>query len=69
MPERSDAHARRLACQIFTQLPESQGDALKVLEYVRQIIFNLGNGWREEAPSDVIQLYPKSGALLDREGG
>ncbi len=40
-----DPHIKRLACQIYTQLPEDKREALQVLRYVRQIIFCLGEEW------------------------
>lgn len=40
-----DPHLKRLACQIYTQLPEDKREALQVLGYVRQIIFCLGEEW------------------------
>ena len=50
---RDDATARVLACQIFTQLPADEGEALKVLAYVKQIIMNLGSDWDQEAQDRV----------------
>lgn len=40
-----DPHLKRLACQIYTQLPEDNREALQVLGFVRQIIFCLGEDW------------------------
>lgn len=40
-----DPHIKRMACQIYTQLPEDKREALQVLQYVRQIIFCLGEDW------------------------
>lgn len=48
-----DGHLKRIACQICTQLPDDKGEALKVLRYVRQIVFCLGEEWetdRRETP-------------------
>lgn len=41
----ADPHIKRMACQIYTQLPEDKREALQVLQYVRQIIFCLGEDW------------------------
>lgn len=41
----TDPHLKRLACQIYTQLPEDKREALQVLQHVRQIIFCLGEDW------------------------
>lgn len=40
-----DAHAKRLACSIAAQMPDSTKDALEVLSLVRDIVMNLGGGW------------------------
>jgi hypothetical protein len=40
-----EPHIKRMACQIYTQLPEDKREALLVLQYVRQIIFCLGEDW------------------------
>lgn len=40
-----DPHLKRLACQIYTQLPEDNREAMQVLNFVRQIIFCLGEDW------------------------
>lgn len=47
MEDKSDAngHLKRVACQVFTQLPEDKREALLVLRYIRQIIFCLGEDW------------------------
>jgi len=36
---------KRAACVIASQLPEGQEDALRVLDYAREILLNLGNSW------------------------
>ena len=36
------AHLKRLACQVYTQLPEDSEEAVRVLDLVREIIFDLG---------------------------
>jgi len=41
----TDPHLKRLACQLYTQLPEDKREALQVLGFVRQIIFCLGEEW------------------------
>lgn len=40
---------KRMAAQIASQLPENDREALIVLNYVREIVCNLGNAW--EIPS------------------
>jgi hypothetical protein len=53
----NDAYLKRLACQIFTQLPESQGDALRALRYARIIVENLHVEWKSCAGGgNVTQL-------------
>lgn len=41
----ADGHFKRIACQVYTQLPENKREALLVLRYVRQIVFCLGEEW------------------------
>jgi hypothetical protein len=41
----TDPHLKRLACQLYTQLPEDKREALQVLGFVRQILFCLGEEW------------------------
>lgn len=41
----TEPHIKRMACQIYAQLPEDKREALQVLRYVRQIIFCLGEEW------------------------
>lgn len=53
-----DPHVKRMACQIYTQLPEDKREALQVLRYVRQIIFCLGEEW--EAISRSAPILPFS---------
>lgn len=50
----TDPHIKRMACQIYTQLPEDKREALQVLRYVRQIIFCLGEEWETVARSAPI---------------
>lgn len=54
----TDPHVKRLACQIYTQLPEDKREALQVLRYARQIIFCLGEEW--EAMSRSAPILPFS---------
>ena len=49
-----DPHIKRLACQVYTQLPEDKREALQVLAYVRQIIFCLGEEWETVSRSAPI---------------
>lgn len=53
----TDPHIKRLACQIYTQLPEDKREALQVLRYVRQIIFCLGEEWETVARSAPILAF------------
>lgn len=50
----TDPHVKRMACQIYTQLPEDKREALQVLKYVRQIIFCLGEDWEAMSRSSPI---------------
>lgn len=54
----ADPHVKRLACQIYTQLPEDKREALQVLRCVRQIIFCLGEEW--EAVTRTAPILPFS---------
>ena len=66
----ADPHIKRVACQIYTQLPEDKREALLVLQYVRQIIFCLGEDWEQVTRSAAIlpfhsdpkgrEAYPKA---------
>lgn len=58
-------HLKRVACQVYTQLPEDKREALLVLRYVRQIIFSLGEEW--ETVSRSAPILPFSNAQKDRE--
>lgn len=51
-----EPHIKRMACQIYTQLPEDKREALLVLQYVRQIIFCLGEDW--EAVTRTAAILP-----------
>lgn len=61
----ADGHLKRVACQLFTQLPEDKREALTVLRYVRQLIFCLGQEWETVSQSDV-RLFEQP-ARTDRE--
>lgn len=61
----NDAYLKRLACQIFTQLPEGQADALKALRYARIIVENLNVEWKV-CTGDNVTLLPS--ALKGPEG-
>lgn len=56
----SREHCRRLAAQIFTQLPEDRAEALTTLRYVRDILRYLGETWPAQAAANAnaIQLLP-----------
>lgn len=58
----ADGHLKRIACQVYTQLPEDKREALLVLRYIRQIIFCLGEEW--ETVSRSAPILPFS---LDRK--
>lgn len=65
----TDPHIKRLACQIYTQLPEDKREALQVLQQVRQIIFCLGEEWEtvsRSAPILPFQQEPKGRAGFPR---
>ena len=55
----ADPHIKRVACQIYTQLPEDKREALQVLQYVRQIIFCLGEDWEAVTRSAPIVPFPQ----------
>lgn len=55
----TDPHIKRLACQLYTQLPEDKREALQVLRYVRQIIFCLGEEWETVSRSAPILSFPQ----------
>ena len=50
------AHMKRMACQIAAQLPDDPEEALGVLNYVKEIVLNLGGGWGGVRPTSA-QLY------------
>jgi hypothetical protein len=50
----ADGHLKRIACQVYTQLPEDKREALLVLRYIRQIIFCLGEEWETVSRSAPI---------------
>lgn len=61
----TDPHLKRVACQLYTQMPEDKREALQVLRYVRQLIFCLGEEWETVARSAPIlpfQSDPKGPA-------
>jgi hypothetical protein len=49
-----DGHLKRIACQVYTQLPDDKREALLVLRYVRQIVFCLGEDWETVSRSAPI---------------
>lgn len=55
----TDPHIKRLACQLYTQLPEDKREALQVLRYVRQIIFCLGEEWETVSRTAPILSFPQ----------
>lgn len=70
----TDPHLKRLACQIYTQLPEDKREAMLVLKFVRQIIFCLGEDWetvKRSAPILPFQQDPKGRGAFPRvvQGG
>lgn len=60
-------HLKRLACQVFTQLPEDKRDALQVLRLVRQLVFCLGEDW--EAVTRSASILPFERGQKDRAAG
>ena len=52
-----DGHAKRLACQIAAQMPDDREESLRVLDYVREILFNLGGGWGAQVRAAPTQLF------------
>ncbi|EKF44012.1 hypothetical protein NA8A_04350 [Nitratireductor indicus C115] len=50
----TDPHLKRIACQIYTQLPEDKREALQVLGFVRQLVFCLGEEWETVSRSAPI---------------
>lgn len=61
-----DGHLKRIACQVYTQLPEDKREALLVLRYVRQIVFCLGEEW--ETVSRSAPILPFSHRKGQEEG-
>lgn len=55
-----EPHIKRMACQIYTQLPEDKREALLVLQYVRQIIFCLGEDWEAVMKTGAILPFQQS---------
>lgn len=55
----NDPHIKRLACQVYTQLPEDKREALQVLQYVRQLIFCLGEDWEAVTRSAPIVPFER----------
>ncbi len=55
-----DPHIKRMACQLYTQLPEDKREALQVLQYVRQIIFCLGEDWEAVVKSAAILPFQQA---------
>lgn len=50
----ADGHLKRVACQVYTQLPDNKREALLVLRYVRQIVFCLGDEWGKASRSPIL---------------
>lgn len=61
-----DGYIKRVACQIYTQLPEDRREAMLVLQYVKQIIDCIGSGCELVQRQATIVPYPC--ALTDRGG-
>ena len=47
---------KRQACHIASQLPDDRRDALCILNYAREILFNLGVGWETPSALGVIRI-------------
>lgn len=56
-----EGHLKRLACQVFTQLPEDKREALAVLRYARQLIFCLGEEWETVSRTAVLPFESRKG--------
>lgn len=61
----TDPHIKRIACLVYTQLPEDKREALQVIRYVRQLIFCLGEEW--ETVSSSAPILPFSTDRKDQE--
>lgn len=62
----TDPHLKRLACQVYTQMPDDKREALAVLKLVRQLIFCLGEDW--ETVSGAAPIVPFAQHPKDRGG-
>lgn len=56
---------KRIACQIFTQLPEDRDEALQVLRYVRGLVRGTGEHWDAEPRLSSVSLFRRP--LIGRE--
>lgn len=57
MKMQSDPHLKRIACQVYTQLPDDKREALQVLRLIRQLIFCLGEEWETVTRSAPILQF------------
>ena len=62
MPDNQE-HCRRLAAQIFAQLPEDRDEALLTLRYAREILLFLGDKWTRR-PARPVTLFPQMKGLV-----
>lgn len=67
MPTSEERRLKRAACLIASQLPEDQGEAVRVLHYARRIVEQLAE---EKPPGEVIPLSSQAQRYLAvvREG-
>lgn len=66
MPE---AHLKRMACQIAAQLPDDAEEAVRVMDYVREIVANLGGRWSAPKASATLYAINRTSPAALEEGG
>lgn len=64
-----DAHLKRMACQIAAQLPDDADEAVLVLDYVKEIVANLGGQWSEPKSSARLYVIQRTSPAAPEEGG
>lgn len=62
------AYAKRMACQIAAQLPDDEGEALVILELVRELVANLGGGWGRPRTAE-LYVFDRTSPAAPPEGG
>lgn len=73
MQHRKDAQLKRIACQIFTQLPDDRAEAVSVLRYARLIVDNLEGNWdamvaSQTTPAKITPLRAAAQQMIDLAG-